>query len=640
MMDIIDKKIEELSKNYNISKSHLKKEIQYDEIKIENNNKIKYKNTLVIEYLKIEGKKKCGTFFEKRFDFDKGVNIISTNGNNFKGKTTLLEIIKFLLTGNDNKVPSFANKSIKKYEILLRINFEKYKFIYNNSIFRIEKIKEEEVEIICEGERKDAETFLSSFFSKQFNYHIFKYAKVGKSSLDLKEVTLNWKSYFGSIYLKDYNYLITENPYGGLKSKIVQLLFNLDYNRFINSLELKLNFSQRELQKYKMLKTQKNYIKESESSLEKKINQLTTDLDNLSLMLEELLEVEKNKIILLKNNKSKLKIDKLDLKNEINELDKEEVILNRKKLLKTESEILKKFLPTDYSCPICEKEFKDEYKIDKISKNICYICGEEHVYQDTGKATDIKEIEKKIDEEISKIKFKKNELEQKLTKIDLEIIDLEEKISIEEVRMQEIEKEIDEMYSSIKNKKIELYDSKAKLEILEEFKKLNKEEDLVKIVDILKELIVSIKDTRYKNAEEKINIFREEFKEESIKIGVRGLDDIKFNEKDFDVVFYKDGEKEGFGKLADGEKLRVKIAFYLTWIQMALKGNESVHPAFLMIDSPGKEETNEYDLEELSKIFYDLDKNNEEFQIIIASAKNLPNATSSKKNKVYTDYLF
>lgn len=640
MIELIEKKIEEISKNYNIPAKDLKQEIAFDEFKLENKNKQKYRNTLVIEYVKIKGKKKNNIIFEEKFNFYKGVNVISTNGNNFRGKTTLLEIIKFLLTGKKDGIQTFATKIIKKYEMVVRVNFIKYKFEYDEANFKVNKIIDEDsLELIHEGDIKGAESYLSSFFSQQFNYHILKYTKSGKTSLDLSEATLNWKSYFGSIYLRDYNYLITQNNFGGLKSKIVQILFNLDYNKFINSLELKTSLYERELQKFNMLKSQKKYIKENEKTLEKQISSLEDELVNLNIILDDLLDFEKNEIISLKNELSQLKIKKIEISNNISELTEEIIILERRKIIKLQAEIVKKYLPNDYSCPLCQKEFSLEEKVKKIEEEICYICGEKHIYTKLNKENSI-ELKEKLEIELNQKKVKKSQLEKILIDLELRTEELEKIIKEKEQKELEKEEEIDKAYILLKQKKVELFDNKSKLEILEEFKKLDNEEKLLKIIGALKELIIYIKEKRYKNAEKKIDTFRTEFKEESIKIGIKGLDDIKFNEKDFDVIFYKNESKEGFNKLSDGEKLRVKIAFYLTWIQMSLKGDESVHPAFLMIDSPGKEETNEYDLGELSKIFYDLDTNEHEFQIIIASAKNLPNATRREKNKIYTDYLF
>lgn len=644
MIELIEKKIQEISKDYNISIKDLKKEIEFEEFELENKNKQKYKNTLVIEYVKIKGKKKNNETFEKQFDFCNGVNVISTNGNNFKGKTTLLEIIKFLLTGKKDGIQTFATKMIKKYEMVVRVNFIRYKLEYDDTVFKVKKINTESVELIHEGDLKGAELFLSSFFSKQFNYHILKYTKSEKTSLDLSEATLNWKSYFGSVYLRDYNYLITQNNFGGLKSKIVQILFNLDYNKFINSLELKLSLYERELQKFNILKSQKKYIKENEKILEKQISHLEKELEDLSILLEDLLDFEKNEIISSKNELSQLKIKKIEFSNRILELKEEIVILERRKIIKLQTETLKKYLPNDYSCPLCQKDFSLEEKVKKIEEKICYICGEKHIYTEIKKENN-NELKEKLEQEINQKQNEKIDFEKALIDLVVQMGELEKIIKIKEEKELEQENKIDQIYTLLKQKKVVLFENKSKLEILEEFKKIDNEEKLSKITIVLKNLIDYIKEKRYKNAEKKIDAFRTEFKEESIKIGIKGLNDIKFNEKDFDVIFYKNESKEGFNKLSAGEKLRVKIAFYLTWIQMALKGKESeveesVHPAFLMIDSPGKEETNKYDLEELSKIFYDLDKNEKEFQIIIASAKNLPNATRIEKNKVYTDFLF
>ena len=142
-----------------------------------------------------------------------------------------------------------------------------------------------------------------------------------------------------------------------------------------------------------------------------------------------------------------------------------------------------------------------------------------------------------------------------------------------------------------------------------------------------------------KSNKNKLDNFITKFYDEAKKIGVDSLEEINFKDS-LDPVFIKDNKEEIFEKLSSGEQLRIKISFYLTWLQLTLEEEEVIHPAFLMIDSPGKEETNDKDLEELSSIFYELDKKGGKFQIIIASAKDLDDATSPHKIKKYNGYLF
>ncbi len=114
--------------------------------------------------------------------------------------------------------------------------------------------------------------------------------------------------------------------------------------------------------------------------------------------------------------------------------------------------------------------------------------------------------------------------------------------------------------------------------------------------------------------------------------GIHSITTLQINNK-YDLVFTQNGELEGFNDLTEGEKLRVKLAFYLSLIQLDIEHNLGRHPRFLIFDSPGSEEMIEKHLHGLSDILKNVNARfGEELQIFIGSAlREFSQITSPEK---------
>lgn len=59
------------------------------------------------------------------------------------------------------------------------------------------------------------------------------------------------------------------------------------------------------------------------------------------------------------------------------------------------------------------------------------------------------------------------------------------------------------------------------------------------------------------------------------------------------IKYTQHGETKKFDDFVEGEQLRLKIAFYLSLIQLDVNENYGRHTRFLIIDSPTKEEADD-----------------------------------------------
>ena len=73
------------------------------------------------------------------------------------------------------------------------------------------------------------------------------------------------------------------------------------------------------------------------------------------------------------------------------------------------------------------------------------------------------------------------------------------------------------------------------------------------------------------------------------KFGTTSITGVRIDKK-YDFVLIQHDKEEKFEDLVEGEKLRVKLAFYLSSIQLDIDHQLGRHPRFLIFDAPGSEE--------------------------------------------------
>ncbi|WDO12384.1 hypothetical protein MH928_13755 [Flavobacterium sp. WW92] len=102
--------------------------------------------------------------------------------------------------------------------------------------------------------------------------------------------------------------------------------------------------------------------------------------------------------------------------------------------------------------------------------------------------------------------------------------------------------------------------------------------------------------------------------------GLKSITQIEINDR-YELIFTQNGVPISFNDLNEGEKLRVKIAFYLSLIQLDIEHSLGRHPRFLIFDSPGSEEMVPKHLQGLSDIFKSInDRFKDQLQIFVGSA--------------------
>lgn len=519
---------------------------------------------------------------------------------------------------------------------------------------------------------------IQEFFFEHFSFYTLKYTQKNSSKdkigLNSKDSELTWTTYFKSIYLESSNYehLFFDKEYmGGQGKKIFEMILGLPLTYPINMLGVRLDRVLEEIGKLKLVDSSKSESKKSAKELlEKRHIEVTKNLNEIKLnskidfnektLLEEYNNIrdkineiqkqsriinenyqnEKNKLISLEEEIKNLEEDKKKTETEINKLKKQELGLD----LYHNAEGFFSNLEIKV-CPHCDVEVDAKKKEKERKNHVCSLCGETSTHQKIDKKeiqeklTDIKEEQSlykvRLESLQKNIKTQQNnsvKLKESLQKINLQLNAIPS-TKVEDGRLIAIESEIESInkerkkYKDLIERKEDLIKEEAVLTFqLTEIEKYKTSESVEEIrrfelkKDILEYAIKSLEASRLLLNQDIMTKLEKLILNEIHAFGLSNINKIEINDK-YDLIFTQNEVKEKFNELNEGEKLRVKLAFYLSIIQLDIEYKLGRHPRFLIFDSPGNEEMIEEHLNGLSKILKNVnDRFKDQLQIFIGSA--------------------
>ncbi|WP_299252224.1 hypothetical protein [uncultured Lacinutrix sp.] len=638
---------------------------------------------LSLTYIAVEGEKhttETQDYSGNKIDFkqkiETGVNIWIAD--NLKGKSSVLKILKYALTGKNSLKPN-----IKKWIKHIIVNFKigtKHYTVYLNSEGRlkayllngefqntsdIEKNKDEFIiQAKSESEYQDK---IQDFFFKQFSYYSLKWTQKSssKDSNELLEASASWNTYFKSIFLesKDSASLI----FGGQEKKVFEMLMGLELTYPINRLGLKkdmlndqkgkqslfskMDIKQKSIDKQKLeaeLKVLNNQLQSIRDEKPTNINKLYSSYNNtlkeITQENKKSLEIENNNLTLrksLNSINSKRSADDLELKRIIKEIEK-----NNKRIIDIQEyiDIGMFFSNLDIKhCPSCNHSVSENKKRIEIEEHKCALCNEgvedsnseidKEIYNekiDRLNILNLKLIEESqiLNKNINTFNEKHLEYSNKIKNLETKKTEIKNTNQLNQ-KLKEIEKLINVEKEKIKPdnlKKEKIITDKAIIEykITEIDKSVKKPEAIIsfdKQIELLEVAISKLSSMRYKFGESILKRLSEIMLSEINEFGLKSITEIKISEK-FEIQYKQDGDFITFNNIAEGEQLRAKIAFYLSLIQLDIEKNFGRHTRFLIIDSPGKEEADANFLKGLSSVLTSIEERyGEELQILIGTAE-------------------
>lgn len=536
---------------------------------------------------------------------------------------------------------------------------------------------------------------IEEFFFKNFNFYKLKWTSKAsqKDNPSLQEAKASWRTYFKSIYLesKDSHELF----FGSQEELIFQMLLGLELTHPINRLKIKMEKLVNETGNLK--NSQKLQLKEKENTKDN-LPDLNLKFENINSDLEKLkkgdnseekikqLDEEYNNANTKQNNLSNTrysyyqeinKIEKnwIESSTQINNLNVEIVNyhkaiqkIERRSLELQEFIDLKLFFTSleVHSCPHCDHTVEKAKKIVEKDTGKCMLCDHDIVRDEIDTTDFINKKEKNKQEiiiltneqyslriklanirsDIEKKEKEKNNLKEKISQIDNDPV---------HKRIVEIEKERNtlrkdnsnyfEKYESLLKQKIEI---EAQIKVFSEKKTEGSHDNQIEQNELYKTILeVAIENLKNQRSERSLAIIKKLeglLLNQVINLGFKNISEVQINLINFRISFIKNSELFEFKELSEGEQLRIKLALYLSIIELDIIFNHGRHPRFLILDAPMKEEADKFFVEGLVESLKKIENNyKKELQIFIGTAKyELSDVVSPEKIKLLEpdQYLF
>lgn len=643
---------------------------------------------LIIEYIEFCGRKQTGELINFKKSFSSGINMIIAD--NLKGKSSIFKIIKTALVGNDDYMKPDIKQWIKKIILGFKINDKRYTIsmdlsnrakgkLYNYSFEDYLENGDIEDQIIFEANSNaEYENQIQKFFFNQFSYFSMKWTQKTsvKDSNDLIESSSSWKTYFKTIYLESRD---SNSFYGGQDQKTFQMLLSLEHTQLINRLTVKKELLQSSLAK------QLDAIASLEgdsniSDLQSDLNTVNQKLKNIrnSINSLELTELKKKRkalkfeIAQINNNLFTLYKQRKDLTSE-KELKKKELdgfgyeytrisneIYKNRRLINDINEYLEvgqffSALEIKY-CPSCNHQVVHS---NTEKGNTCPLCHEVAHNDDTEQKHNYSDKAKELEKTLQQMEHEKNLLGERKKILKEEIERLESSLEIIEKEILSFEKNnkednLDEINHIIGQIESESEDEQEKdliaqqavlmFQLAEKEKGNSKQSDVNKLkstIEMLEEAIVNIDNLRFEKSKPIIEDLKKSMLKEIHDFGLTSITDINID-KNFNIMYVQNNVTVKFSQIAEGEQLRVKLAFYLSLIQLDIEKNHGRHTRFLIVDSPNKEEGDTSYLQGLKDVLNQIQtKYHENLQIIIGTATREFSGVA-KNEKIYDkgEFLF
>lgn len=547
--------------------------------------------------------------------------------------------------------------------------------------------------------RQDLEEKLQSFFFEQFSFYVLKYTQKSsaKDSVELNTSSLSWSTYFKSIYLEsnNYKYLFFEQEGIGLQGKkIFEMVLGLPLTYPINMLKLQQDRVNESIAKLKLVNGSRiDTAKSLKAGLEKRYQEVTAELEsaaqNLGINFQERPLIEEYDAI--QEKVSRVRKEQRDLteshqatKGRLNRIEEEvnnfkndrkkvdaEIVRLKKQVLNMELYSQSQSFFTNLeikSCPHCEIKVSETKKEKEKENHVCSLCGEEPTEQKieqaeiTQKSGEIQQEIKTHEERLGRIIKSLEEKAALIKEVEKAADDFNGKISslpsveTDNKRLNEIEDEIAliakerEKHKEQLEKKEQLIKEQAVLNFqLEEIKRAEKSNDSDELEglnlkkNVLEFALLSLEKKRSMLNTDILGKLEILILNEVNAFGLTSITNVKISEK-YELIYTQNEVQIGFNDLTEGEKLRAKLAFYLSLIQLDIEYSLGRHPRFLIFDSPGSEEMVPEHLNGLAKIFKDINSRFEnELQIFVGSAlREFSQITDEKRTfiKKVNEFVF
>jgi len=621
--------IDEIASNSKCSVEEVKSVIQKYEIQQSPNIGIP-KHLHIIE-LNFSGIKEGNFPNDFNFSFENlkpGIfGVISDN--NLRGKTTVLEVIKWMLRGSSS---SLMQEGVKQW-----IKSASLKFIIDKELYLVKvthtqnEVKGKLVSISGEFENQISEFYsndefegcMSEFMIKQFSLDrisAFRNAPIQEEVGS--KVNHNWSSLASALFIStNYSSLFGDIPTDGLSNRLMNMYLGLPW-----------------ISTYIALKTIESQIKSEnrvedihfDKELERKKERYQEIIEELRVKEELIKTLPENKGVIEKLSEVRdryglcgRQITNLDrqLRKQSEDFDaiketkdSDKIRINNFKEDMAAHAVFKRLNPT--CCPHCESEI-DKEKIKKEKSNQhCAICDSALLESEDAEVllSDLELNLKASEKAYKEIQIEYVKLNNNHSQLISSLFQLQKQINQYEYELNEfpernkVEKEITRLL--ILKEEYTVSERKFNKPLIKD-KRIDEKKIITKAIEITKSRFEKLQ-------KELLQEVSDEILRISKLVGLGNIESIQLSSIPT-LSLNKDGSTTSYSKVSEGEKLRLKVITTIALLSVAEKRKVGRHPGILLIDSPGAQEVSDKDVNSLIEGLKKLTTELPFLQIIIAS---------------------
>ncbi|MCA9130107.1 MAG: hypothetical protein KDB22_23630 [Planctomycetales bacterium] len=557
------------------------------------------------------------------FHWDKlGVGLWAIlSGENFRGKSTIIQVIRGCLRGNLSQsvqADVFAwlrtvdlDFQIDEQDFQLRLHLDDSlsgtltRHYDSGRTRKVHSFEDEE----------EFEAAMSNFFMKHFDFDKFAVYR----TQDEKGATVlhGWPALSAAMFIgTNYGTIIGElSPVSGIPVRLLQMFLGIPWVTTLASASAALKEEQRKQSASDQLNNDakeftERRLNELRDSLAEKQSQLaktneTKQLQASLVACSESLQEAANREIDVRRRIRQATIDHEDAKIAVDE--------DRKALRSHEEEssaqtVFRALDPKN--CPRCESSISRTRKLNEQSSNCCSVCGG-RVHSDIDEA----EIKRQLSSNLYASKKAQAEASKCLKELNIKLDEIKQTVASASSQQQKVARQMTR--------------PTRRSGLLTEVAELNARiDELTKTIPVASTKSTNVQvlkiienETRARMKEHQDNLLElisARILDYARRFGMTQLDSAKLL-GNLNLPVVKSGSATSYGQLTAGEKLRLKIATLLALVIVGEEQNVGRYPGLLAIDSPAAQEVALKDLEQIISGLSEIAKEIGHLQVIVGS---------------------
>ncbi len=578
-----------------------------------------------------------------------GVNVLLVPDNDV-GKSSVMKTIKFALTGDNSSYDSDVREWIKEIWLTIAIDGVLYTNIIQQGAagVRAALVAGEADCPLADAERQalifqaesvpELQMQLQSFFFTRFGLNSLGWTQQASPDSSVGERKTSWLTYFQALQILGGGdkHLICDAAHstGNQDGLIVSSLLGLALTQPLNRLGIDAKLLKRDIeQRQKKSRENINQALEEVSGLEEQLASARRALDDLAQNISERRRsVEQGhsarRIIELQNCILRLNTERTNLSTERDDLS---VRITRTRArvrhLREAIALRLHFTGIEVSlCPHCDTTVDDSAVERERSSHACRLCGKQAKAASSDELSSIEQEAKLLEAEVKLLENTRSSVGERLTEVRTE----QQKLSDESTNLAKIvsagisyalptaeeEGEWKRLYGMVGRLEAALVSARTRSTPDAEEKA---DEMRVRILEKLREVLKEEAGRRNHDILKHLGQYTEEIAK---LIGTDSISGVTCSSLG-KLALQKHGIPVTFGGIQnEGERLRVKLAFFLAMMRLGRKAGLGKHPGFLMVDQPGSAEMVPNDFAALASTLQQIDTElSEELQVICFTAR-------------------